>query len=327
MTTGYTHILLVYIAECVLGLSTAKANNSSTFPKVWHEFHQCRQSRYIWFSFLPSPPQDYKEVTLFPELLIFSKSWFKTILVEREPQNALALELLKEERWLTKKFRCSLKFCSEVNWIGELKTISILISTGQHGLVLLCHTVFAPQHPQSSSSTQPLRSGLHPPCADNIFYNWRFLEVVKLGQRTPSTAMAKENTHNLFFIPWVTIFYGFLVVGVTVKFSYYTLSTPRLCLYSSRILKRWHCDTSGVRAPGLWGRISCVLPELKHFLLTAFPECPFQPLIFEEDSYAKDWVAPTASGTTLHLLEHNELQYLQGLLTVHVNIGLFFPFI
>lgn len=77
-----------------------------------------------------------------------------------------------------------------------------------------------------------------PPCADNTFYNWQFLEVVKLRQRTPSTVMGKENTHNLFFTPWVTILYGFLVVDVTVKFSYYTLSTPGLsCLYSSRIIK------------------------------------------------------------------------------------------
>lgn len=92
---------------------------------------------------------------------------------------------------------------------------------------------------RASSSSQPLRSGLQPPRADKTFYNWPFLEAVKLGKRTPSTAMGKENTHNLFFAPWVTILYGFLAVDVTVKFSYYTLSTPRLsCLYSSRILKK-----------------------------------------------------------------------------------------
>lgn len=102
----------------------------------------------------------------------------------------------------------------------------------------MSYSVFAPQHPQAPSSTQPLRSGQDPPCADNIFYNWQFLEVVKLRQRTPSTVMGKENTHNLFFTPWVTILYGFLVADVTVKFSYYTLSTPGLsCLYSSRIIK------------------------------------------------------------------------------------------
>lgn len=108
------------------------------------------------------------------------------------------------------------------------------------------------QHPQAPSSTQPLRPGLHPLCADNAFYNWQFLEVVKLGQRTPSTVTGKENTHNLFFTPWVTILYGFLVVDVTAKFSCYTLSTPGLsCLYSSRMLKRWCWDRSGVRAPWL----------------------------------------------------------------------------
>lgn len=70
-----------------------------------------------------------------------------------------------------------------------------------------------------------------------------------------------------------------------------------------------------------------MLPELKHFFLTPFPECPFKPFVFKEDNYTKEWMALAASGTSLHLLEHNALQNLQALLTVHVNIGVLFPFI
>lgn len=43
-TRDKTHVLLVYTAEYVLGLSIVEANIYSAFPKVSHHF---RQSRHI----------------------------------------------------------------------------------------------------------------------------------------------------------------------------------------------------------------------------------------------------------------------------------------
>lgn len=176
-TIGYTHIVLVYIAEWLLGLALAIENSYSKFPKVWNEFHQIRQSRYLAF-FSPHPPPDYKEIELFPELLVFSKSWFKTILAKSSPQKALSTWATQGRRRVMKNCHRSLKFCYGVNCMGELKTTSILISTGQCGLALLCHTAcLCPnthqQLPPPSCLAEDIRTGI-PPVLTTLFITGNF---------------------------------------------------------------------------------------------------------------------------------------------------------